>query len=86
MESFPGLRENRARFAVSLCAVAALAVPGVFGLLGRRSRAAAVTTVFVAALVAWRLFTLAPALHCWSHDTVVRDGAGSYRCLDRRFG
>ncbi len=69
MESFPGLRENRARFAGSLCGTA-LAVAGVFGLLGCRSRAAAVMAVRVAALAAWRLFPLAPALHCWSHDTV----------------
>ncbi|MEU4093502.1 hypothetical protein [Streptomyces sp. NPDC026673] len=86
MESFPGLRDNRVQFVVYTCAIAVLAAAGVFGVLGRRSRAALVLAVCVAALVAWRLWTIAPAFPCWSHDTVSRDDDGSYRCLDRWSG
>lgn len=83
MESFPGLRENLAPLAVYLLVSAALLAVGGLALAGRRSYAGWGAVAVLGALVAVRLWTLAPALHCWSHDSVGRNDDGSYSCVNR---
>jgi hypothetical protein len=83
MESFPGLRDNTAPPAVWLSACAALLAAGGVALAGRRSRTRRGAALCLAVLVAWRMYTLAPALHCWSHNSVGREADGSYHCVDR---
>ncbi|MFE0625663.1 hypothetical protein ACFW3D_01675 [Streptomyces sp. NPDC058864] len=83
MESGPGLRDNTAPLVVYLCALAALPAAGGVAVAVRGSRAARGAALCLAALLAWRMCTVAPALHCWSHNSVGRAGDGSYRCYDR---
>ncbi|MFF6810876.1 hypothetical protein ACFZAG_13450 [Streptomyces sp. NPDC012403] len=83
MESFPGLRENLAPLAVYLLVCAALLAAGGLALAGRRSYAGWGAVVVLGALVAVRLWTLAPILHCWSHESVGRNDDGSYSCVNR---
>jgi hypothetical protein len=83
METFAGLRENLAPVAVGLLVCALLPAAGAVALAGWRSRAAWVLTGCLAALVALRLWTLAPMLHCWSYESVGREEDGSYTCVNR---
>ncbi|MDX2848331.1 hypothetical protein [Actinacidiphila glaucinigra] len=83
MESGPGLRDNTAPLVVYLCALAALLAAGGVAVAVRRSRAARGAALCLAALLAWRMCTVAPALHCWSHNSVGRADDGSYLCYDR---
>ncbi|CAL9569410.1 hypothetical protein [Streptomyces sp. enrichment culture] len=83
MESFPGLRENLAPVAVYLLVCAVLLAACGAALAGRRSYAGRAAVVVLGALTALRVWTLAPMLHCWSHDSVGRDDDGSYVCVDR---
>ncbi|GAA3772514.1 hypothetical protein [Streptomyces chiangmaiensis] len=83
MESFPGLRENLAPLVVYLLAFAALLAAGGLVLAGRRSYARWAAVVVLGALMALRMWTLAPMLHCWSYDSVGRNDDGSYDCVNR---
>ncbi|MET9874197.1 hypothetical protein ABZZ36_06135 [Actinacidiphila glaucinigra] len=83
MESGPGVRDNTAPLVVHLCALAALLAAGGVAVAVRRSRAARGAALCLAALLAWRMYTVAPALHCWSHNSVGRAADGSYGCFDR---
>ncbi|WP_406727632.1 hypothetical protein WJ438_27680 [Streptomyces sp. GD-15H] len=83
MESFPGLRENLAPVAVYLLVFAALLAAGGLALAGRRSYAGRGAVVVLGVLMAVRIWTLAPMLHCWSHDSVGRNDDGSYHCVNR---
>ncbi|MEU3251524.1 hypothetical protein [Streptomyces sp. NPDC006997] len=80
METFPGLRENRGPVVVWMLVFAAVVAAGGLALTGWRSRAARVATGCLAALVAVRLWTVAPVLHCWSYDKVSRADDGTYTC------
>ncbi|MGI5399026.1 hypothetical protein ACQEVG_06120 [Streptomyces sp. CA-135486] len=83
METFPGLRDNDAGLALFFVVLAAgAAVAGLF-FAGRRSRAALVATACVAVALTWRAYTVAPAMHCWDHNSVGRNDDGSYDCYDR---
>jgi hypothetical protein len=42
-----------------------------------------VAVILVGALAALRLWSLAPMLHCWQHDSVGRNDDGSYSRHDR---
>ncbi|WP_432137512.1 MULTISPECIES: hypothetical protein [unclassified Streptomyces] len=83
METFPGLRENRAPVVVWMLVLAAPA--GVAGLAcaGWRSTAGRIGMVLLVVIVALRMWTLAPMLHCWSYDSVGREDDGSYSCYNR---
>jgi hypothetical protein len=83
MEGFPGLRENLAPLAVYLLVFAALLAVGGLALAGRRSYAGWGAVAVLGALVAVRLWTLAPMLHCWFHDSVGQNDDGSYSCVNR---
>jgi hypothetical protein len=83
MESFRGLRENRAPVVVSMLAFAALLAAGGLVLAGRRSYARWVAAAVLGVLVAVRMWTLTPMLHCWSCDSVTRNEDGSYHCVNR---
>lgn len=83
MESFPGLRENLAPVVVGMLVFAVLLTGGGLALAGRRSYTAWAVAAALVALMALRVWTLAPVLHCWSYDSVSRDDDGSYRCLNR---
>ncbi|MGP4083909.1 hypothetical protein [Streptomyces sp. KR55] len=83
MESFPGLRENLAPVVVYLLVFAALLAVGGLALAGRRSYAGWGAVVVLGVLMAVRIWTLAPMLHCWSYDSVGRNDDGSYSCVNR---
>ncbi|MFE9770747.1 hypothetical protein ACFYOV_03495 [Streptomyces sp. NPDC005931] len=83
MEAFHGLRENLAPLAVYLLVLAAMAAAGGVALAGRRSYAGRTAAAVLVGLVALRLWTLAPMLHCWSYDSVGRGADGTYTCVDR---
>ncbi|MFF7211449.1 hypothetical protein ACFZAU_13055 [Streptomyces sp. NPDC008238] len=83
MESGLGLRDNTAPLVVYLCALAALLAAGGVAVAVRRSRAARGAALCLAALLAWRMYTVGPVLHCWSYDAVSRADDGSYLCYDR---
>ncbi|MFC7220251.1 hypothetical protein ACFQLX_19085 [Streptomyces polyrhachis] len=83
MESSPGLRENMAPLAVCTLAFGALSAVGGLALTGRRSYGGSAAAICLGLLIALRMWTLAPALHCWSYDSVGRDADGSYRCVNR---
>ncbi|NBE53503.1 hypothetical protein [Streptomyces boluensis] len=84
METFVGLRENRAPIAVFLLVIAALcALAGAMLSARRIPRTTAVLTLCVVALLTWRTVVLAPMLPCWSHESVGRNEDGSYDCYDR---
>ncbi|MFF3558872.1 hypothetical protein ACFYXS_02350 [Streptomyces sp. NPDC002574] len=83
MERFPGLRENRGPLIVYLLGFAALVTVGGLALSGWRSRGGWAAVACLGALMALRMWTLAPALHCWSYDSVGRNDDGSYSCLNR---
>ncbi|MFD8521046.1 hypothetical protein ACFV2D_13655 [Streptomyces capillispiralis] len=83
MESFPGLRENLAPLAVYLLVFAVPAAAAGLAVAGWRSAAGWAAAAVVGVLVAVRLWTLAPMLHCWSHDSVGRNDDGSYHCVNR---
>ncbi|ATW48443.1 hypothetical protein [Streptomyces peucetius] len=82
METIPGFRPNRAGFAIFLVLAAAGAALAALTLAGRRSRLALTATACVAAALVWRVHTIAPALHCWDHNTVGRNEDGSFDCHD----
>ncbi|GGT17893.1 hypothetical protein GCM10010271_21160 [Streptomyces kurssanovii] len=82
METFAGLRPNDAGIALLFAVLAAGAALWGLRLAGRRSVLALGATVCLAAALVWRLHTIAPALHCWDHNTVGRDADGSYDCFD----
>ncbi|MEU0082869.1 hypothetical protein [Streptomyces sp. NPDC006274] len=82
-ETFAGLRPNDAGLALFFAALAAGAALRGLRLAGRRSVLALAATACLAAALLWRLHTIAPALHCWDHNTVGRDDDGSYDCFDR---
>ncbi|MFI2432063.1 hypothetical protein [Streptomyces sp. NPDC018693] len=83
METFPGLRENRAPLVVYLLVFAVLV--GIAGLAcaGWRNRGGWFALAILGALIAVRMWTLTPMLHCWSYDTVGREDDGSYTCYNR---
>ncbi|MEU7277334.1 hypothetical protein AB0A69_00845 [Streptomyces sp. NPDC045431] len=82
MESFPGLRQNDT-FAVIVMGVFAVVVAGAaLVLAGYRSRLAQAATACVVLLLAWRVYTLGPVLHCWNHNSVGRGDDGTYTCYD----
>ncbi|MGD1216868.1 hypothetical protein AB9Q10_00375 [Streptomyces krungchingensis] len=83
MESFPGLRENMGPLTVYTLGFAALVTLGGLALSGWRSSAGWAAVACVGALMALRMWTLAPALHCWSYDSVGRNDDGSYNCVNR---
>jgi hypothetical protein len=83
MESFPGLRENRAPIIVYMLVFATLVAVGGLAFTGWRSYGGWAVVVCLVALVAARMWTLAPALHCWSYDSVGRNDDGSYTCVNR---
>ncbi|WP_304451188.1 hypothetical protein [Nocardiopsis sp. YSL2] len=83
METFPGLRENRAWMVVSLLVLAAPAAVGGLLFTGWRSYGGRAATACLVVLMALRVWTLAPALHCWSYDSVGRGDDGSYHCVNR---
>ncbi|MFC5020750.1 hypothetical protein ACFPM3_01110 [Streptomyces coeruleoprunus] len=82
METFPGLRENRGPMVVWICGIAVLSAVAGYALQGWRSRGALVMVLLVGVVVALRLYTIAPALHCWSYDSVGRHD-GAYHCVNR---
>ncbi|MGW3241806.1 hypothetical protein [Streptomyces sp. NPDC001070] len=82
--TFPGdLQENRAPLVVTACVIAVLLTAGGVAAAGRGSCVALASAACVALLVTWRLYTIGPALHCWSYNTVVSNPDGSYDCVDR---
>ncbi|TPQ15852.1 hypothetical protein [Streptomyces sporangiiformans] len=83
MESFPGLRENRAPVIVGMLVFAALLTAGALALAGRRSYVGWAAVAALGVLMALRMWTLAPMLHCWTYDSVGRNDDGSYRCVNR---
>ncbi|OIJ90944.1 hypothetical protein [Streptomyces colonosanans] len=83
MESFPGLRDNLAPLAVYALAFAVLLTVGGLALAGRRSYGGWAAVAVLGVLMALRMWTLAPMLHCWSYDSVGRDDDGSYSCVNR---
>ncbi|MET9829372.1 hypothetical protein ABZ078_08680 [Streptomyces sp. NPDC006385] len=83
MESFSGLRENLAPVVVGMLLFAVLVTGGGLALAGRRSYTAWVVAAVLVALMALRMWTLAPMLHCWSYDSVGRNADGSYHCVNR---
>ncbi|MQY10245.1 hypothetical protein SRB5_03520 [Streptomyces sp. RB5] len=83
METFPGLRENRAPIAVYLLVFAALVAAGGLALTTWRSYGGWAAVVCLVALMTLRMWTLAPALHCWSYDSTGRNDDGSYTCVNR---
>ncbi|MEY9488700.1 hypothetical protein RKD26_004494 [Streptomyces calvus] len=82
MESFPGLQQNNAPLIVCMLVFAVLLAAGGLALAGRRSYAGWGAVAVLGVLVAVRLWTLAPVLHCWSHDSVGRNDDGSYSCVN----
>ncbi|MEV7686945.1 hypothetical protein [Streptomyces bungoensis] len=66
MESFPGLRDNLAPLVVYMLGFAALAAVGGLALSGWRSYGGWVAVVCLGVLMALRMWTVAPMLHCWS--------------------
>jgi hypothetical protein len=83
MESFPGLRENMAPVVVYMLVFAALLAVGGVALAGLRSYAGWAAVAALGALMALRMWTLTPMLHCWSYDSVGRNDDGSYSCYNR---
>ncbi|WUD75253.1 hypothetical protein OG937_27960 [Streptomyces sp. NBC_00510] len=83
MESFPGLRENMGPVIVYMLVFAALVGVGGLALSGWRSYGGWAAVACIGALMALRMWTLAPALHCWSYDSVGRNDDGSYYCVNR---
>ncbi|MFF3910142.1 hypothetical protein ACFYZJ_30155 [Streptomyces sp. NPDC001848] len=83
METVPGLRDNMAPMAVGALVFAALLVVGGTALGGRPSYAGWAVVALFGGLMALRMWTLAPMLHCWSYDSVGRNDDGSYSCVNR---
>ncbi|MCX4822949.1 hypothetical protein OG883_24270 [Streptomyces sp. NBC_01142] len=83
METFVGLRDNLAGFAVFFGVLAAGFTAGGYALFGRRSRGALVVALCIGAALAWRAYTVAPMLHCSDYNSVGRNDDGSYDCYDR---
>ncbi|MFD3451005.1 hypothetical protein ACFWVC_02395 [Streptomyces sp. NPDC058691] len=83
METGPGLRENQGPLVVCLLAFGALVTVGGLALSGWRSYGGWAAVACLGVLISLRMWTLAPALHCWSYDSVVRDDDGSYHCVNR---
>ncbi|MFF7216017.1 hypothetical protein ACFZAU_36690 [Streptomyces sp. NPDC008238] len=83
MESFPGLRENMGPVIVYMLVFAALVGVGGLALSGWRSYGGWAAVACIGVLMAVRMWTLAPALHCWSYDSVGRNDDGSYSCVNR---
>ncbi|MDX2644336.1 hypothetical protein PV341_12295 [Streptomyces sp. PA03-1a] len=83
MESFPGLRDNLAPLAVYVLGFAALVAVGRLALSGWRSYGGRAAVACLGVLMALRMWTLAPMLHCWSYDSVGRNDDGSYNCVNR---
>jgi hypothetical protein len=83
METFPGLRDNTAPFAVFSVVLASGATAGALAAAGHRSRIALVATACVVVALGWRLWTVAPAMHCSDFNSVARNDDGSYDCFDR---
>jgi hypothetical protein len=69
--------------AVATLGFAALLAVGGVALAGRRSRTGWAAVAVLGALMALRMWTLAPVLHCWSYDSVGRTDDGSYECVNR---
>ncbi|POX53209.1 hypothetical protein [Streptomyces sp. Ru72] len=82
----PGWQDNTAPMAVALSVVAALLSAGGLALAGRPYGGWWVVVAALGALIALRMWTLAPALHCWSYDSVGRNDDGSYSCGNRYDG
>ncbi|MFJ8647312.1 hypothetical protein ACIRNI_14460 [Streptomyces sp. NPDC093546] len=82
MESFPGLRENLTIPVIAVGVFAVVVAAAGLVLAGVRSRLAQAATACVVLLLAWRVYTLGPVLHCWDHNSVGRDDDGTYRCYD----
>ena len=82
-ETVPGLRDNLAPMAVGALVFAALLVVGAVALGGRPSYAGWAVAAVFGVLIALRMWTLAPILHCWSYDSVGRNDDGSYSCVNR---
>ncbi|MEU1619683.1 hypothetical protein ABZ479_20585 [Streptomyces sp. NPDC005722] len=82
MESFPGLRENMGPVIVYMLVFAALVGVGGLALSGWRSYGGWTAVACIGVLMAVRMWTLAPALHCWSYDSVGRNDDGSYSCVN----
>ncbi|MFI9340219.1 hypothetical protein ACIG0D_02925 [Streptomyces sp. NPDC052773] len=82
MESFPGLHDNMAPVVVGMLVFAALVAAGGVALAGVRSYAGWIAAACLLALMALRMWTLAPMLHCWSYDSVGRHD-GAYHCVNR---
>lgn len=83
MESFPGLRENMGPVIVYMLVFTAVVGVGGLALSGWRSYGGWAAVACLGALMAVRMWTLAPALHCWSYDSVGRNDDGSYTCVNR---
>lgn len=83
METYPGLRDNLAPAAVWACGIAVVLAVGALAATGWRSVGGLVTALVVVLLVALRMYTVAPMLHCWSYDSVGRDSDGTYGCYNR---
>jgi uncharacterized membrane protein len=82
----PGWQDNAAPMAVALSVVAALLTAGGLALAGRPYGGWWVVVAALGALMALRMWTLAPVLHCWSYDSVGRNDDGSYSCGNRFVG
>ncbi|MDX3234900.1 hypothetical protein PV392_04210 [Streptomyces sp. ME03-5709C] len=83
MESFPGLQDNMGPVVVYMLVFAALVGVGGLALSGLRSYGGWAAVACIGAVMALRMWTLAPALHCWSYDSVGRNDDGSYYCVNR---
>lgn len=83
MESFPGLHRNDAPLVVHMLVFAVLLAAGGLALAGWRSYVGWAAVVVLTALMALRMWTLTPMLHCWSYDRVGRNDDGSYSCVNR---
>ncbi|GAB2495648.1 hypothetical protein [Nocardiopsis aegyptia] len=83
METFPGLRENRSWMVVLLLVLALAATALGLLLSGWRSFGGRAAVACLVVVMALRMWTLAPVLHCWSYDSVGRGDDGTYTCANR---
>ncbi|MEV6104901.1 hypothetical protein AB0M28_09320 [Streptomyces sp. NPDC051940] len=86
-EAFPGIHDNVAPVVVIMLGVAALllgaaAVVAWRGLRTGGRVAVALFVLPVLLLIGWRVYAVAPMLHCWDHPRMAQQDDGSYRCYD----
>ncbi|MFE7330824.1 hypothetical protein ACFU8W_38975 [Streptomyces sp. NPDC057565] len=86
-ESTPGLRDNLSGLALFVLVLGIGAALCALAVAARGSEVLQVTAGLVCGLLllaaAYRAYTLAPMLKCWSSNSTARGQDGSYTCYDR---